>query len=187
MIFDSPRMQSLLIEYNSVPDFLLPSVVFLARSKKLENERLLIESLIRQVAPVKQKEWLSRLLKVDDAQYLGAWFEIMLFGWMKNVGVVEVEPIIKGNYPDLSVVIGEQKAFVEARVILKTNSERNEEKLTDWIFWALNKIQKTYGVSVLVARASKLPQLADFCSKVENWLDTDLKRNSSTRMVLLLL
>jgi hypothetical protein len=172
MIFDSHRVQSLMLEYESEPDFLLPSVVFLARSKKLENECLYIESLIRQVAPAKHKEWLSRLLNVDDAQYLGAWFEIMLFGWMKNVGVVEVEPIIKGNYPDLSVVIGEQKAFVEARVVLKTISERNEEKFTNWIFWALRKIQKPYGISVIDAKASKLPQLADFCSKVENWLET---------------
>jgi hypothetical protein len=61
----------------------------------------------------------------------------MLFGWMRDVGDVEAEPIVEGNYPDLSIAISPQKVFVEARVVLKTDSERDEEKLTNWIFWAL--------------------------------------------------
>ncbi len=172
MIFDSPRMQTLLSKYKYEPDFLVPGAVFLARSAKLEGERLYIESIIRQVTSAKQKEWLSRLVSNDDAQHLSAWLEIMLFGWMTDIGEVEVEPIVKGNYPDLSIVIGTQKAYIEARVILKTHSEKDDERLLNWIFWALRKIKKPFAIDVIDGRASRLPVLEDFIMKVEQWLET---------------
>ena len=172
MIFDTPPVQSLLVKYENKPDFLVPRIITLTRSTKLDNERLYLETIIQQIKPAKQNELLGRLLNVDDTQHLSAWFEMMLFGWMRDVGDVEAEPSIEGNFPDLSVVIGKQKAFVEARVVLKTDLERDEEKLINWIFWALRKIKKPYAINIIDARASRLPHVTDFCSKVECWLET---------------
>ena len=52
------------------------------------------------------------------------WFEIILFGWLQNLGTVEIEPNIEGNYPDFSIELNGYKIIVEARAILDTITER---------------------------------------------------------------
>lgn len=173
MIFDTPRMQELLNSFENEPDFMVPEIVFLARSDKLENERACLEELFAKAPTIKHSDWLGRLLSEDHEQFRSAWFEIMLYGWLMRIGSTDVEPIIEGNYPDYSVEFSDQTVIVEARAILDTAAERDEMRFEAGIFWALKQIQKPYLVEVAGTRSSsKLPDWIDFQEQASLWLET---------------
>jgi len=173
MVFDSPRMLELLNAYENEPDFMVPEIVFLARTDKLEAERAYLEELFVNAPAIKHKDWLGRLLSEDHEQFRSVWFEIMLYGWLLKIGSTEVEPIIEGNYPDYSVELNGKRVIVEARAILETAPEREEMRFEAGIFWALKHIEKAYVVEVTGSRSSsKLPDWIDFQNRVALWLDT---------------
>lgn len=116
MIFDSLQMNRLREEYKDKEPSVLPRIVFLDRSDKLSGERQYLEDLIALVPKEKQKEWLGRILKDDYIHHLGAWFEIMLFGWLNEIAKVDVEPEICGKKPDFSLHISDNKIIIEAKV-----------------------------------------------------------------------
>lgn len=171
MLFDAPQMQSLSNAYEDQPDFKVPEIVFLARSEKLTSERNCMEELFVQAPETKRKDWLGRLLSIDHEQFRSAWFEIMLFGWLKNIGNVEVEPIIEGNYPDYSVEISGQKIIVEARAILETTEDRDAKRFEAGMFWALKQIERPYTLEIIESRYSEFPDWFDFQRQVSDWLD----------------
>jgi hypothetical protein len=173
MIFDSLRMQELLKAYENEPDFMVPEIVFLARTDKLETERTYLEELFGKAPEIKHKDWLGRLLSVNHEQFRSVWFEIMLYGWLMKIGSTEVEPIIEGNYPDYSVELKDQRVIVEARAILETMAERDQDRFEAGIFWALKQIEKPYIVEILGSRSSRLPDWIDFQQRVSIWLDTN--------------
>jgi hypothetical protein len=173
MIFDSPKMQELLARYENEPDFMVPEIVFLARTDKLKNERACLEELFAKAPAIKHNDWLGRLLSEDHEQFRSAWFEVMLFGWLMGIGSTDVEPIVEGNYPDYSVELSGQRVIVEARAILDTAAERDEMRFEAGIFWALKQIEKPYLVEVAGTRSSpKLPDWADFQIQASRWLET---------------
>ena len=165
-------MQELAKKYEDKPDFLVPENVYFARTPKLENSRVYFEELICSVSEEKQKEWLGRLLDTNHANYRGAWFEMMLFGWLNDLGIVEVEPTVEGNLPDYSVEIEGQKIFIEARAVLETVAERNKKRLEQGIFWSLQQINLPYAVNVLAVRSSQFPDWKNLREKTANWLST---------------
>ena len=94
MIFDSAEMLKLREKYRDFPNYEIPGIVFLDRFNGYEVERPFLEELFAMVRPSKQKDWFGRLVNIEAQQHIGAWFEIMLFGWMINHFNVSVEPEI---------------------------------------------------------------------------------------------
>jgi hypothetical protein len=129
MIFNSHQMEKLREKHRNMEPAILPRIVFLDRSDKLSGERQYVEDLIALVPREKQNDWLGRILKDDYVQHLGAWFEIMLFGWLRDVANVEVEPQICGKRPDFSLLIKDNKIIIEAKVFQDKTNFRNIEKL----------------------------------------------------------
>lgn len=173
MIFDTPRIVDLLNNYKDTPDFMVPEIVFLARTDKLEKERACLEEFFAKAPTIKHNDWLGRLLSEDHQQFRSAWFEIMLYGWLMGIGSTDVEPIIEGNYPDYAVELGDQRVIVEARAILNTDVERDEMRFEEGIFWALKQIEKPFLVEVANSRSSsKLPDWVDFQQQAFHWLET---------------
>jgi hypothetical protein len=82
MIFDSSAMRRLRLKYSSEPDFSAPRIVLIDRSTKFAGEREYLEQLVSQALVARQRDWIGRLLNEDHAQFMGAWFEIMLYGWL---------------------------------------------------------------------------------------------------------
>jgi hypothetical protein len=173
MVFDSPQVQSLLRIYETEPDFMVPEIVFLARTEKLENERIYIEDLFARASEIKQRDWLGRLVSNNHQQFRSVWFEIMLFGWLQNLGSVEIEPSIEGNYPDFSIELNGYKIIVEARAILDTITEREQTRFEAGIFWALKQIAKPYLIEIVDAKSSTLPNWINFQKQVIHWLDSN--------------
>ncbi len=172
MIFDTPKMQELLSRYQNQPDFMVPEIVFLARTARFNMHRACLEKIFVRAPETKRSDWLGRILSIDHEQYRGAWFEMMLFNWLKELGAVEIEPIIEGNYPDYSVEIDKRRIIIEARAILETTEERENKKFEEGISWALRQIEKPFDVLIVDSRFSEFPDWSDFQRQVSGWLET---------------
>ncbi len=172
MIFDSREIQQFLIQYADEPDYKVPHVVFLARSDKLSEERKVIESLVASVPVRARKDWVRRLISTKEEQHLGAWFEIMLYEWLQNIGQVTVQPSIEGNFPDFSVLVGNQEVIVEASAIMMGPGKRNHHKRENEIFEVLKEIQKPFVVSIETFSGNAPLDRDRFRNDVIEWLDS---------------
>jgi hypothetical protein len=99
---------------------IVPSAVFLARSDKCKEEREYLESLVSQAPGKNQKDWIARISSEDEIIHFSSWFEIMLYGWLKQRGDVKIEPEIDGKLPDFSMDLLGRKVFFEAKVRMDT-------------------------------------------------------------------
>ena len=124
MIFDSEAMQRQRTKYAATPDDCAPKIVLLDRLAKTSGERSYLEELVVSVAESKRKGWLGRMLSDRDGQHLGAWFELMLYGWLRQVGEVHFEPEVEGDNPDFVLRTAGHRIAIEARVFQGVEAER---------------------------------------------------------------
>ncbi len=118
MIFDSKQMAELRRKYADVPLYSAPRIIRLARNPDLAAEREYLETTVRCATGTKRKQWLAELLDdEDDGKHYGTWFEMMLYGWLCQVGEVEIEPVVDESNPDFAVTVGGQRVTVEAKAL----------------------------------------------------------------------
>ena len=169
MIFKNPKMQVMRDKYREIPNFQVPGIVALDREEDLVKERAYLESLIASVTPAKQKEWLGRLLDESWSQYISAWFEMMLYGWLQKAGEVEVEPEVEGDLPDFMLKLADQTIVVEAKVITKPELEQ----LKDDFMNTVREIILPYAVYTQVMEFNTKLDIGFLVDKVSNWLEND--------------
>lgn len=135
LIFNSGKIKELLKKHPQTKDEkIVPSAVFLARSEKCKEERDYLESLINQAPETKRKYWIDRISLEDEKDHFSSWFEIMLYGWLKQRGDVEIEPttMIDEKRPDFSMDIRGKKVFFEAKV--RMNTINSSKKVSTHVF-----------------------------------------------------
>ena len=170
MIFDSPHVRALVAKCADQPDFRVPQIVGLARNKKLMAEREDLEALVGQVPEKKQRDWLGRLSSHNDDQHLGAWFEIKLFGWLKQVGDTVVEPSVEGDAPDFSVMLGDLRVMIEARACGESEAERERHRREAEVIWTIRQIQMPYAVTIRKLQWGGKLDSSRCVSEVLSWL-----------------
>jgi len=133
LIFNSKKIKNLLENYPSTQDnTIVPSAVFLAKSDKCAKEREYLESLVSQAPEIKQKDWINRISRVDEINHFSSWFEIMLYGWLRQPGNVKIEPEINGKYPDFSMNLQGKEFVFEAKVRMDTI--HSSKKVSKYVF-----------------------------------------------------
>lgn len=170
MIFDSPQIIALREKYRELPNYEVPEVVFLDRHDDYKGERLLLEDLLEKVSANKQKDWIGRFVNKDAQQHIGAWFEIMLYGWLLEHFDVLVEPEILGNFPDFVLNILNQQLVIEARAFLVPPEERKRRQKINRIFSSLGSIQKSFCVVLKINQLGDSIGIVEFVEKVSHWL-----------------
>lgn len=173
MIFDSSEMSVLRERYRGQPDYSVPDIVCIDRHEEYVGERIRLEELISQVNPQKQKDWFGRLISVDHPNHKGAWFEIMLYGWLLEHFDVTVEPEIQGNFPDFVVSTPEQSIAIEAKAFLRTPEEQKKREIKGDIATALESIQKPYLVDISFRQSGVYLETKVFFDAVNRWLSTN--------------
>lgn len=171
MIFDSSQMAALREKYRALPNYEVPEIVFLDRYEGYAGERELLEELLGSVSEQKQKDWLGRLINEDPSQHIGAWFEIVLFGWLREQFTVQVEPKILGNYPDFVLDIQEVRLAIESRAFLIAPDERERRSKFNRILSTLGSIEKPYAVILKIKKLGEKIETQKFTEEVIRWLD----------------
>jgi hypothetical protein len=170
MIFDSESMSRLRAQYASEPDYAVPKIVCLDRSDILASEREHLEELAQSAPQHVQKGWVGRLLSTDPAQHIGAWFEIMLYGWLLEIGPVVPEPLTEGTRPDFSVRIAEQEIYIEARALLVDADYRERERRLSEIREALQQIKLPFIVTIRRFKAGESTDSQRIADEAAKWL-----------------
>jgi hypothetical protein len=110
----------------------------------------------------------GRFVINNNQQHLGAWFQLMLFGWLgevagSHVGETLFEPELEGNYPDFALNLPHLKTLandsnpanqtiptiiIEARAYVMDDAERrHEQRILETTQW-LEQIAKPFVVTV---------------------------------------
>lgn len=176
MIFDDERMTALRQKYSDGPDYQVPKIVALDRIDELAGERAYLETLIQEVPDPKRKDLLGKLIQAHEGRHMGAWFELMLFGWLKenHLGQVIAEPNVEGDAPDFAIVAGAGHIAIEARAYLVADDERAQRKREYAVLDALGSIQQPYAVMVEELDAREGFDLVRLVTAVEEWLDSPI-------------
>jgi len=148
MIFDSVKMQKLREEFKEIHRLDVPQIIHYDFVHDYDGEKAEIETLASTLTRKKFRKWLGNFLAIEDNQHLGAWFEIMLFGWLKDKFTVEFEPAINGNHPDFKILNNQNPIIVEARAFGYNNNERAKKNNSKFVFSILERIQKPYSVKI---------------------------------------
>jgi hypothetical protein len=172
MIFDSAEITNIRLQYATVPTYNLPEILVLDRKDAYLDERAVMEQCIHDVSPQKQKQWLGNLYSKNSSNFMGAWFEMMLFHWLKSAGNVEVEPEILGSHPDFMLTLEDQKIIIEARAFLIKEGERQRTRWQSAIFNTIDQLEFPYVLTILSDRLTCQPDTDLLKTKITQWLGT---------------
>lgn len=171
MIFDSQQMVKLSEKYRTPPDFRVPFVVLLDRRDDLAGERQILEYLYTCLPPTEHKEWLGKFVNKDAAQHTGAWFELLLFGWLKQHFPVQFQPQVMNCDPDFIVNADGKEIVIEAKAFLLSPEERNEDAIHAQLDFILSTIKKPYAVNVNSTKTGIGLDERRFKSQMIDWLE----------------
>lgn len=171
MVFDIPEMMVLRERYKDELSFRVPNVVFLDRYDGCQQERELIEKLACDLPPEKLNSWIGNFINIDRRQHIGAWFEIMVYGWLKSNFLVQVEPEINGKLPDFLIEGENIKILVESIAYLYSKEELQECLLSSEFIYLLETIEKPFAVNIKPVKYGNRLNRQDFMTQVTYWLD----------------
>jgi hypothetical protein len=184
MIFDSPAMNKFLKKYEHLPDYDVPRAVHLARNPYNFAERQHIENLVALASdsPKKQNSWKTDLTGTDDGNFLGSWFEIILFGWLRQHGKVTVSPHTADDDPDFELENANynQPIIVEARARLQTHSDYRVRLAQSCVIHSLEKHPYPYNIIIEEFLLGKKLDLAHFENEALKWLPNILTQPTFT-------
>lgn len=172
MIFDSPEYIAMRGKYLGFPNDEVPEIILLGRIDRYEGERDRIEKLVSEVNPIKQKDWIGRLVNTNHSKFYGAWFEIMLYGWLRDKYLVQVEPEINNCHPDFSIDFENNLVAIEATTKLYSRVELQTRLIESHIFSALESIKYPLAIKVDVKQFGTSINKQTVIDKVKGWLDT---------------
>lgn len=172
MIFDSPIVQLLREKYANEADYNVPYVVLLDRHNDRLDERATLERSIRDADAGKQKDWLARLCSKEEGQALSAWFEMMLYHWLKTAWRVDIEPVLLGKRPDFIVKTDKQEIVIEAKAHLLRPDSRRIEKWRTSIFSALENIVRPVAIAISDDHLVSHPDTDKLLQDVSAWLSS---------------
>jgi len=170
MIFNSEQMEKLRNKYRNVPDKYSPIIIQIDSSNQYQVEREYLEKILKTVPVSARNQLLGRLISDDDNHHTGAWFELMINGWLRQFSCVEPEPQFLGNNPDFIITINELKIAIECKANIIKKKLREENVILDKICSEIRKITLPYILSIEAHKLYSLPKLKKLITEINNWL-----------------
>jgi hypothetical protein len=171
-------MKVLRDKFSGEKNYNVPKIVFIDRSPEMVDEKELLEKIVSQVNntfPKISNRWKSRLFDLDPGNFLGVWFEIMLYDWLTKFGDVFPEPHLSGQTPDFLLRIKDQEIIIESTVARIGHEERTNLDFQNNIMNILDDLSDEIGIDI-----DKCDPIADFV--VEDFYETvinHIKNNPS--------
>ena len=131
MIFNSPKMDVLRKKYENVPKSRIPQMALLDREPEFAEERQYLEEAFQVFPASSKRKLLGSLFSKRENQHIGAWFELIFYGWLRDaqIGEIIIEPELSGQTPDFVIDTGTQKIILEAWAHTKDNATRKKERV----------------------------------------------------------
>lgn len=151
-------------------EFEWPMILKISEFEEAEEERKILEDLISSVDPSIQRNWLNRIITPNDSTFLGAWFEMMLYGWLKNFTSPKIEPEFEKDLPDFQININGKEIIIEAVVRRYTNEEIKKNKNEAAVWWAVHQVNVPYAVSYDASKIVAMPETDHLIEDLNVWL-----------------
>jgi len=152
-----------------------PEILRIYHDPGFMGEKNTIYRLVNSIKGGKRKEWIKQLCSGNHGNFLGAWFEIMLYGWLKQRFAVTVEPKIEGCKPDYKIEIGDQIILIEAKAHLVNANLREERNTHICVYDTLCNLNKPYHFTITKEILGKGFDIEKFKLKVVDWLESGAK------------
>lgn len=174
MIFDSPKIEKLRNRYAKVGVDRKPWIVLLDEMSHFEEERILLERLLEENPAKTCNDLLQKLLSDQQGQQIGAWFQLMLFDWLRqnDIGQVTHEPSIEGENPDFLVLSQKGQIVIEAKAIQEQAETILLSQREFQMRQTLSRIKMPYRLSYTVEYLVGEVDEGDILEKVTSWLCT---------------
>ncbi len=127
-IFESPSFKDLLAKYSSVEYELRPQVVNLLADPSRWKERAHIESIFKELPQGKYKKGILRHLRSERPEdFYGAWYELMVYDWLKEQGK---EPVLQpdlpsGSKPDFLIKSDDLNIYIDVTHVRESSGDKN--------------------------------------------------------------
>lgn len=174
--------QSLVPRYQHIHRCNWPRWLWLYRERPQQFEYL--AALFAQFPASLQSDLQSRFFDSDEAQHLGAWFEILLSGWLSRVGRVSF-PARKENQstPDMEVILDDATHITfEAFVILPPPEVRRFERKFCRLWAVLRQIQRPYIMTIKNVKFEAAINWSAFKAHVERAIDSHASSHFHLRL-----
>lgn len=170
LVFDSDRMQAIREKYKSTPEYLWPQILMTDKYDELNEEKELLENLLDEIDTDNQRNLANRLINADDSSFLGAWFEIMLYGWLSDSPNLAIQPIIEGENPDFVFDWQGKKIVIEAAIKRIVNEELEEDKIKNAVWWAIHQVKVTPYIKIDFLNVVEIPDVEKIRNGVSDWI-----------------
>lgn len=181
MLFDNNRIIKIRNKYEHESDLFIPEIIKLDRFEILSGEREYLENLFRSVSSDIKRKWIGDFATDNNKQHIGAWFEIMLYGWLQQIGKVIPEPKVNDALPDFSLNDGKQEIFIEARAITIPDKERERVARHQELFSFLQQVDRKYIIKIEEYTIRTRIKADNITKKVIDWLDNKPENNFEYR------
>lgn len=172
MLFEPSLCNKIIEKYKNTPVPHIPKIISYLTSDMNSGEMDYLEKLFKMAPENIKIKWRNELISDNNGKHIGTWFEIMLYGWLKEFSDVTIEPDINGMHPDFLINLNDEDIIIEAKAILIEEKLRQQDALFGAIFSALHKIEKSYIVRITEQVLKTLPNILEFINEVNTWLDT---------------
>ena len=157
-----------------------PRWLLLFREDQKQFEYL--STVFAQFPKAYQKDLLSRFFNPRENQHLSAWFEMMLLGWLSNIGQISFLKQEEGqSTPDMILTLSDgTQIFFEASVLLPPPEVQRFIRKYCHLWEILYQIQRPYVLNIKKIQFSEPVNWPAFKSYFERALDAQ----SSPRFLL---
>ena len=176
MIFDSRRARNLIAQFTHSKPWDRPYWVVFATTPEFGSERGYVEHVLTSAPRKHCIRWSKGLLTRSNATFVATWFEVMLFGWLREFISVTIEPTLRSGHPDFLVEINDREIYIEAAVYLLSEEERAEGRYVSQVFSLIRTLHHPYLVNVNLLDVQRDISERRFLAAVGPWLS-----NSPTR------
>jgi hypothetical protein len=170
-LYDTSLVQAYISQHANRPRWELPRAYHLASQPFLAGEREYIDALLTRAPAKVRQRWITALLARRDREHIPGWFEIMLFGWLLDIG--KVQPVVPRatETPDFRLHLAGKLVAVEALCHLIPEKDRLFERRFGQLVALIHSVQRPF---LLDIRGAKLPgplKAQHFIQSVTRWLD----------------
>jgi len=171
-LYNTLFVQEFVSQQANRPRWELPRAYHLATQAHLAGEREYIDALLERVPAKVRQRWIATLLARRDRDHVPGWFEIMLFGWLLDIG--KVKPVIPRvtETPDFKLDLAGQVVAVEALCHLIPEKVRQFERRFAQLVTLIHSVERPFLLNIRSAHLPAPLKGQHYIRSLTRWLDT---------------